>query len=274
MLGFISKVAARQQGNGMTHALQVIGPDTLAADQLRRRPELRSWTFHVVDSIDVAPNMRRVVLTSDEIAEFSYKPGQAIVLILPRPGGETGRRDYTIRGMSRSAGTIHVDFVLHGDTPAPTWARQAKPGDMIEVRGPRGDTVLRPDADWHLLTGDETCIPAIAHILETMPARTRVFVFIEVGDRSGEIDLETQADATIRWVHRDGAPASPSELMNGIVENFLLPPGRGHAYIIGETSNVRRQRHTLIARGFTRDQISSEGYWRPGRIGGHDHVDD
>ncbi len=62
--------------------------------------------------------------------------------------------------------------------------------------------------------------------------------------------------------------------MSGVVQDFSLPPGKGHAYIIGETSNVRRQRHALIARGLPRNQISSEGYWRPGRIGGHDHVDD
>lgn len=240
----------------------------------RQRPPLRSWTFRVVDSFDVEPNMRRVVLTADDIDEFAYKPGQAIVLMVPLPNGETGRRDYTVRAMDRSAKTISVDFVLHGDTPAPTWARQAKPGDLIEARGPRGGTVLRPDADWHLLTGDETCIPAIAHILETMPAATKAFVFIEVAGQTGEIAMESQADATITWVHRHGAHAGPSELMNGVVEAFNLPSGKGHAYLIGETSNVRCQRHTLLARGFTRDQISSEGYWRPGRIGGHDHVDD
>jgi NADPH-dependent ferric siderophore reductase len=176
--------------------------------------------------------------------------------------------------MDRTAGTISIDFVLHGETPAPAWARQTKPGDTIEARGPRGGTVLRPDADWHLLTGDETCIPAIAHILETMPVGAKAFVFIEVEDRNGEIDLKTETDAVIRWVHRNGAPAGPSELMNGMLQDLALPPGNGHAYIIGETSNVRRQRHTLLARGLARDQISSEGYWRPGRIGGHDHVDD
>lgn len=107
-----------------------------------------------------------------------------------------------------------------------------------------------------------------------MPAGTKAFVFIETSDKHGEIALETKADAAIRWVNRNGAPAGPSELMNGLVQDFLLPPGKGHAYLIGETSNVRRQRHTLLARGLTRDQISSEGYWRPGRVGGHDHVDD
>jgi NADPH-dependent ferric siderophore reductase len=239
----------------------------------RLRPPLRLWTFRVVDSFDVEPNMRRVILTAGDIGEFTYKPGQALVLMVPLPGGDTGRRDYTIRSMDREAGTISVDFVLHGESPAPTWARQAKAGDTIEARGPRGGTVLRPEADWHLLTGDETCIPAIAHILETMPAGAKAIVFIEVDDRHGEIDLTTQADADLRWVHRNGAPAGPSDLMNDVVQGITLPPGKGHAYIIGETSNVRRQRHTLIARGLARDQISSEGYWRPGRIGGHDHVD-
>lgn len=243
-------------------------------EQMRQRPPLRSWTFRVVDSFDVPPGMRRVVLTADDIRDFTYKPGQAIVMMIPLPGGEAGRRDYTIRSFDRAQGTISVDFVLHGSTPAPTWARRAKTGETIAVKGPRGSTFLRPDADWHLLTGDETCIPAIAHMLEAMPARTRAFVFIETDDRNGEIALETQADATIRWVHRNGAPAGPSSLMNGMVEDFPLPSGKGHAYLIGETSNVRRQRHTLIARGLSRDQISSEGYWRPGRIGGHDHVDD
>jgi len=240
----------------------------------RQRPPMGSWILRVVESFDVDPNMRRVVMSVSNIEELAYKPGQALLLMIPLPGGETGRRDYTIRAMDRAAGTISIDFFLHGATPAPTWARTAKPGDTIEAKGPRGGTVLRPHADWHLLTGDETCIPAIAHILETMPAGAKAFVFIETNDRSGETAFETQADATIRWVHRNGAAAGPSELMDGVVQDFALPPGKGHAYIIGETSNVRRQRHTLIAKGLTREQISSEGYWRPGRIGGHDHVDD
>jgi NADPH-dependent ferric siderophore reductase len=251
--------------------------DSISAEaphRQRQRPPLRSWNFRVVDSFDVVPNMRRVVLTADDIMELAYEPGQALLLMIPLPEGGTGRRDYTIRTMDRAAGTISIDFVLHGHTPAPRWARAAQPGDTIEAKGPRGGTFLRADADWHLLTGDETCIPAIAHILETMRADTKAFVFIETTHESGEIALETRADVAICWVHRNGASPGPSEVMDDIVRDFTLPPGRGHAYIIGETSNVRRQRHTLIARGLTREQISSEGYWRPGRIGGHDHVDD
>jgi NADPH-dependent ferric siderophore reductase len=251
---------------------------SLSADAIERkplqRPPLRTWDLSVVGSFDVEPRMRRVLLTARDLNDFAYKPGQALVLMIPVSGSGTGLRDYTIRGFDRAAGTLSIDFVLHGDTPGPNWARTVRPGDRIEARGPRGGTVLRDGADWHLFTGDETGLPAIAHILETMPAGARALVYIEVADRSGEILLPALADARVTWVHRNGAPAGPSERMDVIVRDLDLPPGRGHAYIVGETSNVRRQRRTLLARGLARDQISSEGYWRPGRIGGHDHVDD
>jgi NADPH-dependent ferric siderophore reductase len=48
----------------------------------------------------------------------------------------------------------------------------------------------------------------------------------------------------------------------------------GHAYTLGETGLVRTLRQGLVARGLAKSQIFAEGYWRPGRVGGHDHVDD
>ena len=234
------------------------------------RPMLRLWSLEVVEAMDAEPSMRRVVFTAPDIAEFDYKPGQALVLMIPLSSGETGRRDYTIRWFDRDAGKLAIDFLLHGETPGPQWARAAKAGDRLDARGPRGGTVFHPEADWHLLTGDETCIPAIAHILETMPADAVAHVFIETQEASGEIPMARP----VTWLHRGGQPAGPGALMADAVAAFALPEGRGHAYLIGETSNVRAQRRLLVERGFTREQISSEGYWRPGRIGGHDHVED
>lgn len=158
--------------------------------------------------------------------------------------------------------------------PSPNWAKKARAGDRIEAKGPRGGAWIRQEADWHLLSGDETGLPAIAHMLETAPAGARVFAFVEVDGPGDHIEIPTKADVTIRWLHRNGARPGPNELALAAIEALELPAGRGHAVIVGETSNVRRQRHALIALGLTRDQISSEGYWRLGRVGGHDHVDD
>lgn len=234
---------------------------------------IRSWDLEVVEGFDAAPNMRRVVFTCPDIAEFAYKPGQAIVFMMPLPDGETGRRHYTIRSFDKARGTFSVDFLRHGEGPSVRWAIGAKAGDRIEAKGPRGGAWLRPEADWHVITGDETCIPAIAHMLEEMPEGAVVHAFIEVAGPEGAIDIETRPAADLRWLHRDGA-AGPGDLMVDALSAFELPAGQGHAIVIGETSNVRRQRHQLLERGMTREQISSEGYWRPGRLGGHDHVED
>lgn len=240
----------------------------------RKRPELPAWTFQVVDACDVKPKLRRVRFTTEAIETFQYKPGQDVVLFLPLESGELGRRHYTIRSVDRTEGTIAIDFVMHGETPGPHFARHCKAGDTVAVKGPRGRIVFNPDADWHLFTGDETCLPAIYHILETMPADKPAYLFLEIQGKDDEDTIVTQADASIEWLHRGAAHPGPSRIVLDRISAFDLPEGKGHAYIIGETSNVRAQRHHLISRGMSREQISSEGYWRPGRNGGHDHVDD
>ncbi len=63
----------------------------------------------------------------------------------------------------------------------------------------------------------------------------------------------------------EGGDGPTIVLLHGLPEN---------AGLWRKVAPALAQRHHLIGRGFTRDRISSEGYWRPGRIGGHDHVED
>ena len=114
------------------------------------RPALEEWLLSVVEAFDVEPRLRRVVFTADSLDQLDYRPGQALVLRMPLPEGGTGRRDYTIRWLDRSAKRLAIDFVLHGATPAPSWARAAQAGHTLLAHGPRGRTVVAPAADWHL----------------------------------------------------------------------------------------------------------------------------
>ena len=240
----------------------------------RGRPNLPSWTLRVSDAYDLAAPFRRVIFTCDTIADLTYKPGQDFALFLPLGNGEVGRRHYTIRSIDREKGEIAIDFVMHGKTPGPEFARNAQPGDTIEAKGPRGRTHVREDADWHLFTGDETCLPGILHMLETLPEGASAFAFIEVQKEEEQQPVETRANAQVEWIVRGDIAPGPNSLILDRLSSFDLPDGQGQAYIIGETSNVRAQRHHLVARGLGKDRIASEGYWRPGREGGHDHVDD
>ena len=241
-----------------------------------RRPkrDLPEWDLTVLSAADIAPGMRRVVLTAPGLAQMDYRPGQAFCLQMPLPEGGTGRRDYTIRALDRKRAELSIDFVLHGDTPSPSWARTVRPGASIKARGPRGRTVVDPAADWHLFLADETGLPAVLHMLETLPTGVRAIALLDVGGGEDELPCETQADLSVEWLHRGAAkPGTGTAILDRLAQ-LASPPGRGQAYVVGETSNVRAQRHHLITRGFERGQIASGGYWRPGRIGGHDHVDD
>ncbi len=238
------------------------------------RPALDEWHLTVVEAFDVAPRLRRVVFTADNLDQLEYRPGQALILRMPLPGGDTGRRDYTIRWLDRDAKRLAIDFVLHGATPAPSWARAARPGDTLLAHGPRGRSVVAPDADWHLFCIDETGLPAMLHMLETMPAGAIVHALIETASAQDEAAIETAATLACQWLARDGLAAGPNGLVLERLQALALPDGRGQAYLMGETSNVRAWRHHLVQSGMPKSAIASEGYWRPGRIGGHDHVDD
>jgi NADPH-dependent ferric siderophore reductase len=237
-----------------------------------RRPPLSRWTLTVIGAADITPRMRRVSLVGETMDGFDYRPGQDLVLNLPDGRGGTVRRHYTIRRFDPLEGRLEIDVALHGPSPATNWARGAKLGDGIVAEGPRGRTSVRGPADWRLFTGDETALPGIAAMIERLPAGEHAIAFIEVAGPGDEQPIETAARLDLTWLHRGGPARAPSLGLMQALTTFQLPPGVGQACIIGETSTVRAQRQGLIARGLPKDRIAAEGYWRPGRVGGHDHI--
>src|SRR5690606_396261 len=129
--------------------------------------------------------------------------------------------------------TVSIDFLMHGETPGPIWARSAKPGDTIEIKGPRGRTVFDETAAWHLMACDETGIPAIAHIIEDAPEGCIIHAYIEIDTAADHFDIETAADLHLTWVERNGKAPGPSTLMADTLAGFTLPEGRGKAYLAG-----------------------------------------
>jgi NADPH-dependent ferric siderophore reductase len=235
----------------------------------------KPWTLKVLKAFDITPNMRRVQLTGDNLDEFEPRPAQEIVLQLSDGSGEPARRHYTIRRYDRASKIIDVDFVLHGHrTPGVAWALDAKPGDLLDIRGPRGRIGIDSAADWYLFLGDETAIPAIFALIESLRAGVPAFAFIEIGGEPDKQKVETAAKLDLKFLSRNGATPGPNDILAKALAGSTLPSGNGQAFTLGETSNIRGLRHGLVERGMDRGQIYSEGYWRPDRIGGHDHVHD
>jgi NADPH-dependent ferric siderophore reductase len=241
-----------------------------------RRRGLKDWTFQVVETSELTPRMRRVSLTAGDLEGFDPKGGQDVVLMLPDAEGALGRRHYTVRSFDAGRRRVDIDVVMHGDsTPATRWALESLPGDEVLAFGPRGRNVLNEGADWRLFIGDETAIPGFFGMIEALPQGSKARAIIEIQTDADRQTVQSAGDVEIEWLSRDGARAQPSSPgLVAAVSGFEPPPGVGHVYLLGETSTVRAQRQNLVARGFPKANIFAEGYWRPGRVGGHDHVDD
>ncbi|WP_166355520.1 siderophore-interacting protein [Phytoactinopolyspora limicola] len=177
-------------------------------------------------------------------------------------------RTYTVRYVDTAAGEIALDFVIHGDEGvAAPWAAAAEPGDDIRFFGPGGAYSPSPDADWHLLAGDEAALPAIATALEAMPAGVPVRVVVEVGDESEEQPLVTKANVDVTWLHRDGRPAGAPDHLVEAIKDVPWRPGRAHVFVHGEAGLVKGlRRYFLQDRGVPRELLSLSGYWRAGLV--------
>jgi NADPH-dependent ferric siderophore reductase len=182
-----------------------------------------------------------------------------------RPRDEHPRtRTYSVRAWDQAARRLTIDFVVHGSTGvAGPWAAAAQPGDVLQFQGPGGAYVPRVDADWHLLAGDASVLPAIGAALERMPVGVAVFVVAEVDGPQEELALPTAADLRLRWLHRSASPGEEPDLLTDAVRALDLPSGDGQVFLHGEASSVRAlRRHLLVDRELPAASLSVSGYWK------------
>jgi NADPH-dependent ferric siderophore reductase len=227
----------------------------------------RKLHFEVAATTELTPHMQRLQLTAPELAGFTYTPGQDVMLLVAVDGRKPVRRRYTIREFDPARLLLTIDVVLHGDGPGERWIRSAKPGDRIEGIGPRGKVFPSPEAEWHLFMGDESALPAILAMTESLPGDADATLVVEVPEAEDEQEVLAAGRTRVSWLHRLGRAAGDPATSTLVTEaaDVELPPGRGHAYLLGEASVVLAMRERLAARGLPQDQMSPKAYWGRGR---------
>ena len=255
----------------------------------RVRHELRLRRATVTQVEEVALRMKRITLESDELSGFTslgfddhvklFFPTADGQLNLSSPGTEGAAervmRDFTPRRFNAETGELVVDFFIHEDGPATTWASNAKSGSVLGVGGPRGSSVISVDGiDSHLLIGDETALPAIARRLEELPANTNALVVAEV-EQGFELPLSSRAQLDVMWVPRTSGDGMPGGTLISALWGLSLITERCFAWAATETQAVRAIRRYLTEeRGFDKRWVKAAGYWQRGAVGEHVVVDD
>ncbi|MGB0114701.1 MAG: siderophore-interacting protein [Ilumatobacteraceae bacterium] len=172
-----------------------------------------------------------------------------------------GRR-YTIRSWDPVERLVTIDFVVHGDVGiAGRWANHAQVGDILQFVGPHGAYAPDDTADWHLMAGDESAIPAIAASLERVRPGVPVLAVLVVDDEASELELECPGDLQVSWVHRH-ADGDPDAVVRAVAR-LQFPDGRPDVFVHGEAGEIRAiRKHLLGARGIPREGTSISPYWR------------
>jgi NADPH-dependent ferric siderophore reductase len=233
----------------------------------------------------LSPRMVRVTFTGDDLGAFAWNgPAAHIKLIFPEDGQDeplmpqpdgprsTRMRTYTPRRFDPGIPELDVEFVLHGDGPASNWAARAQPGQALILAGPGPNYQIDPDADWFLLAGDDTALPAIETILDALPARARARVLLEVADEQEQRPLSTAAQLDITWLDHDAHAAEADTALEDAVRTIELPAGAGRIYVGCEAAAMRRiRRHLLQERGLDPATIVTRGYWKRGAVDYTDH---
>lgn len=180
-------------------------------------------------------------------------------------------RNYTMRRFDPQALELDIEFVAHGDGgPASAWATSACEGNEVGLY-PEGIYYLPPDeADWHLLVGDESAVPALLSIVEQAPKDLRAQVYLEVPSPGDVRPVAAPPGVEVHWLPREDAHAVPGRLALETVRSAALPKGRPYCWVAGENALPTGLRRTLVREhDVPKDDITFVGYWRAG-VGGVD----
>jgi NADPH-dependent ferric siderophore reductase len=210
-------------------------------------------------------------------------PDQFLYLLLPPPGSDTLTIDssftwerymelpperrpvgayYTVRHYRRELDEIDFDVYLHGSGHASTWAAErARVGGQVAVWGPRSAYVPPSDTTAYLLVGDETALPGMLSIVESLPQGTPITALVEVEDEDDEVAFDGRA--SVMWLHRRGRAAGVESRLPDVVAALDLPAEGLYAWGGGESHLMTRiRRYLRTERRMSRQQVSLVGYWR------------
>jgi len=121
------------------------------------------------------------------------------------------QRGYTLVDPNPEADTVHIEFALH-DGVASRWARDAQPGDTIEVTVLGSNfTLPEPAPRGYVIVGDTASLPAINSLLTAIgdsPAR----VYLEAGHDDKQLPVARRADVV--WIDRENGGRALAETVS------------------------------------------------------------
>lgn len=172
-------------------------------------------------------------------------------------------RTYSVRAVRPEQGEIDIEFALHDHHgPAVNFARNAKIGDWMGMTNPGGPETMLPTATYSYLVGDPSSLPAIAALLETLPADAQGHAIIRVDTPADVLKLIKPVGVELSWV------IGGTEKTDDVITQFCaldLLMDEATFWLAGEDRLVvALRRYLRREKGCERQQLYAVPYWREG----------
>ena len=268
----------------------------MASYKIRKAVDPHVLLLDVVGSERISPNIVRVTLGGDDLGKFTAIGfDQWFRLFLPRPGQDTLKlptrtsglwyaqylatakqkrpyvRNYTVRAYRAEQRELDVDFVVHLEPdgtcgPAAAFALNAQPGDQVGLLHQGIGYNPRHEHEWTLLVADETGLPAVAGICESLGDDARGVAIVEVPSIEDKQEFRVPAGVNVEWAPRNGGGGVPGVLALSRLREMRLPGVSVYAYLVGESALVTGgRRHLVEEQQVPKQNVDFIGYWRHGR---------
>jgi NADPH-dependent ferric siderophore reductase len=205
----------------------------------------RQYDAQVLRREPLSPHLVRLTLGVDGFVSTGV-PDEWVGLVVP---GQFQVRYYTVR--SYADRELVLDVVVHDVGLVTEWASNDCVGDTVVVTEPKGSFDLPADAEWLMLVGDLTAMPAMARIAETVDLPTRIWA--EIAD---DLPGYLPESAEVTWL-------DATRDLADVVADLDWPDTPGYFWMAGESADMRAiRKHLMRDRKLPSTAYDVMGYWR------------
>jgi ferric-chelate reductase (NADPH) len=213
----------------------------------------------VAEIEQLTEHFRLIALEGKGLCKPDFRPGDKLqIRVAPWK-----LRTYTPFDWDHNLGRIQVLAFVHAGGPGSAWAAALRPGERVEIFGPRTSIPLSDLGDRAALFGDETSI-GVARILRAIRPRASAVL---------ESSFPAESEAVLARLGVENVTVvarAPDDSHLHAVRDQLLPaarePGPPPLVLTGRAQSIQALRSLFDPPG-RRSVARSKAYWAVGKAG-------
>lgn len=224
----------------------------------------KDYTLHVVGVRELSPSMRTVVFHAPELLEVTHPHNGDFIRCWFDDAGRNRQvtRAYTLCDIEQDAKQFTMHFLMHDPAgPAAIWARNATPGDTLEMTSfsSRHFEVPTPHPAGYVFVVDAASLPYLNQAVPMIPENVQIEVWAQkYHDMDTTIPLlPERKNVTITWIN-GGIEEVSTKAQEFDWSDWAVD-------VVTEMGVLKALRPILKNTGIPKTHQHAQGYWIHGR---------